>query len=162
MTTNNINLAGEFYAMHTLFRHGYVPTLTLGNTKGVDILVYNPTNQRQFTVEVKTSSVTKNEQHFGGENIGWRMGKKHEEIISDNLIYCFVFISANLTEKPRVFFVPSVEVAKYVFWEHEHWLHNVPHKKDVKDTDMRSFRILTTDFHQWEDNYELFDQFLVL
>ena len=157
MSTNNINLAGEFYAMHTLFRCGYVPALTLGNTKGVDILLYNPTNEKQFKVEVKTSSVTKNEPNFGGENIGWRMDKKHEEIRFDNLIYCFVFIPINYTERPRIFFVPSAEVARYVYWEHDHWLNNVPHKREVKDTEMRTFRILTKDFHLWEDDFNLFD-----
>ena len=157
MSTNNINLAGEFYAMHALFRRGYVPALTLGNTKGVDILLYNPNNEKQFKVEVKTSSVTRNEPNFGGENIGWRMGIKHEEITLDNLIYCFVYISTNTTEQPRIYFVPSAEVARYVHWEHDHWLRNIPHKREVKDTDMRTYRILANNFPQWENNFAIFD-----
>jgi hypothetical protein len=156
MSTNNINLAGEFFAMHALFRHGYVPALTLGNTKGVDILLYNPDNERQFKVEVKTSSVKRNEPNFGGENIGWRMGRKHEEITLENLIYCFVYIATDISEQPRIFFVPSTEVARYVYWEHDHWLHNIPHRREVKSTDMRTFRILTNNFPQWENNFAIF------
>ena len=157
MSTNNINLAGEFFAMHTLFRRGYVPALTLGNTKGVDILLYNPNNERQFKVEVKTSSVRQNEKHFGGENLGWRMNIKHESINSDNLIYCFVFIPTENTLTSQIFFVPSAEVARYVCWEHEYWLKNIPHKKEVKDTDMRTFRICIPEFERWENNFTLFD-----
>ena len=52
MATNNTNLAGEFYAMHLLYRRGLEPVLTLGNTKGVDILLYNPINEKQFKIEL--------------------------------------------------------------------------------------------------------------
>ena len=36
---NKSNLAGEFYIMSRLFLEGYEATLTLGNTKGIDILL---------------------------------------------------------------------------------------------------------------------------
>ncbi|HEX6916325.1 MAG TPA: hypothetical protein VF145_13840 [Chitinophagaceae bacterium] len=156
MSQNNINLAGEFYAMHALFRRGFVAALTLGNTKGVDILLYNPANEKQFKVEVKTSSTRKNEPNFGGENISWIMNKKHELMSLENLIYCFVYIPVNNLDQPRIFFVPSSEVARYVFWQHDHWLRNVPHKREVKDTPMRTYRILKNDFEKWENNFELF------
>ncbi len=135
MSTNNTNLAGEFYAMHVLFRVGLVPALTLGNTKGVDILLFNPSNDKQFKVEVKTTTNTwVNEKNFGGRNINWRLDKKHETIHDDDLIYCFVQVLRDLTQHPRLFFIKSKEVADYVTWENAHWLHNVPHKKAVKDT----------------------------
>ena len=37
-------LAGEFYALAQLTARGYNASLTLGNTKGVDILVMNKNN----------------------------------------------------------------------------------------------------------------------
>lgn len=157
MSRNNINLSGEFYAMHVLFRRGYVPALTLGNTKGVDILLYNPTNERQFKVEVKTSSIRKNQSNFGGDHIGWRMAKKHEDINLPDLVYCFVYIPPDITYSPQIFFVPCAEVSHYVRWEHEHWLLNIPHKREVRDTEMRTFRICTVDFARWENNFTIFE-----
>ncbi len=38
--SNRINLAGEFYAMYCFFLEGYEATLTLGNTKSIDILLF--------------------------------------------------------------------------------------------------------------------------
>ncbi len=158
MSTNNTNLAGEFYAMHVLFRIGLVPALTLGNTKGVDILVLNPKNEKQFKVEVKTTTNSwVNEKNFGGRNINWRLHKKHETDFSDDLIYCFVQVQPNHLVPPRIFFIKSKEVADYVTWEHAHWLHKIPHKRQVKNTDMRTFRILEADMEKYENNFELFD-----
>lgn len=156
MATNNTNLAGEFYAMHVLFRQGYVPALTLGNTKGVDILLYNPMNGKQFKVEVKTSTVTKNEKLFGGQNISWRMDKKHENICEDSLIYCFVYMPLNKQSGCQVFFVASAEVSIYIKWQHEHWLSSA-HAKPVQDTEMRNFRISVNEMRTWENCYTLFD-----
>ena len=156
MSSNNTNLAGEFYAMHVLFRNGYVPALTLGNTKGVDILLYNPDNEKQFKVEVKTSTGRKNERLFGGENISWRMDKKHEDISEAALIYCFVYMPVNKQSSCQVFFVPSAEVARYVKWQHKHWLLS-PHARPVKDTEMRTFRIPINEVGTWENCYSLFD-----
>ena len=55
---NKSNLAGEFYAMSRLFLEGYEATLTLGNTKGIDILLLNPKNNKTFKVEEKTATTT--------------------------------------------------------------------------------------------------------
>jgi hypothetical protein len=42
MDNTQIGLAGEFYVLAQLVQHNLVATLTLANTKGVDILVANP------------------------------------------------------------------------------------------------------------------------
>lgn len=158
MSTNNTSLAGEFYAMHILFRIGLVPALTLGNTKGVDILVFNPKTGKQVKVEVKTTTNTwANSVNFGGRSLNWRMSKKHETDYSDDLIYCFIQIPSDFGTNPRIFFLPSEMVAKYVEWQHSHWLNNIPHRKEVRDTDMRTFRILETDINTHENNFSLFD-----
>ena len=156
MATNHINLAGEFYAMHCLFRQGYDPALTLGNTKGIDILMYNPKNNKQYKIEVKTSRTTKNEKLFGGKNLNWRMDKKHEELMDSKLTYCFIYLSRDIKLIPRIFFVASEEVAKYVRWEHEYWLQS-DHKKPVRDITMRAFRILLNEVDKWENNFAIFD-----
>lgn len=156
MENNKKALAGEFYAMHKLFLEGYEATLTLGNTKGVDILLYNPKNNKQFKVEVKTTETIMNEKNFGGKNMNWWMNKKHENISDETLIYCFVFLPKKKEEKPRTFFVHSEEVAKYVKEQHQKWL-NLDRKKPVKDTNIRCFRVLLNKKSMYEDNFSLFE-----
>ena len=95
--SNKKSLAGEFYVMHRFFLKGYEATLTLGNTKGIDILVYNSKNNKQFKVEVKTTEMITNGKVFG-KNMDWFMGKKHEDMEDDSLIYCFVFNDTATTE----------------------------------------------------------------
>lgn len=155
MGTNNLGLAGEFYAMHRLFLEGYEATLTLGNTKGVDILVYNPENNKQFKVEVKTTGAITNLKLFG-KNMDWWMSRKHEDLDDPSLIFCFVFLPKDKAQKPRTFFVPSKKVADYVKWQHQHWIDS-DHKKPVKeDTTIRCFRISVDEESRYEDDFSLF------
>ncbi len=158
MASNNIGLSGEFYAMHRLFLEGYEAALTLGNTKSVDIFVYNPRNERQFKVEVKTSTIIANEKLFG-KNMKWFMHKKHENYIDKkNLVYCFVFISKNKEEKPRIFFFQPEDVGLRVRWGHKTWLHS-KHKKKVKDENLRWFRISLDNLekNKYQDNFKIFE-----
>jgi hypothetical protein len=53
MDHTQTSLAGEFYVLAQLMQRGLVATLTLANTKGVDILVSNPELNRLFKIEVK-------------------------------------------------------------------------------------------------------------
>jgi len=154
--SNSINLVGEFYAMSRLFLEGYEASLTLGNTKGVDILLFNPKNNKQFRVEVKTSSSILNEKTFGGKNIRWFMNKKHEELNDDSLVFCFIFVDKK-EKSYKIFFVPSKEVAEYCKWENKHWI-EAEHKKPIDETgQMRSFRIKLDESSKWENNFSFFD-----
>lgn len=155
---NRIGLAGEFYALHRLFLEGYEATLTLGNTKGVDILVYNPKNEKQFKVEVKTSTTVVNEKLFG-LNMKWFMNKKHEELSDENLIYCFVFIDLKEKGKTRIFFYRPEDIRLYIYTQHKKWLHT-EHKKGVKDTDIRMFRIGLehVDKNVFQNNFKIFEE----
>jgi len=157
MASNNIGLAGEFYALHRLLLEGYEASLTLGNTKGIDILVHNPRNGGQFKVEVKTSTTIGNEKLFG-RNMKWIMNKKHETIDDPNLVYCFVFIDKAGKEKTRIFFYRPSDIKLYVYTQHKKWLH-AEHKKEVNDTDMRIFRIGLehVDNNIFQNNFKIFD-----
>ena len=46
-------LAGEFLVLGQLIKRGCLASVTLGNAKSVDILVYNPRTLRNFSVQVK-------------------------------------------------------------------------------------------------------------
>jgi len=155
MSSNSINLVGEFYAMSRLFLEGFEATLTLGNTKGIDILLYNHENDKQFKVEVKTSTSIFNEKIFGGKVFSWMMDKKHEILNDKNLIFCFVFINKT-TKEYKLFLVPSQDVAKYCVWEHEHWL-KAEHKRPVKNGNMRCFRIKLDETSYYENNFKVFE-----
>ena len=86
ITRNSVALAGEFAVLSQLTLRGYDANLTLGYTKGVDILISDPNRNKMFKMEVKT--------HYGNafpksKTIGWIMSEKHETIIDANLYYCW-------------------------------------------------------------------------
>jgi hypothetical protein len=140
MDKNSVSLAGEFAVLSQLALHGIDANLTLGNTKGVDIIGYCD-NGKMFKLEVKTtrgSTKTKSSKLFGKYNCNWLMNSKHEDMnyASDNLFYCFVKIEEDT--RFRYFIVPSKKVADYVKKEHQHWKDT---DKKHKSTDMREFRL---------------------
>ena len=59
ISKNQIALAGEFAVLSQLSLHGFDANLTLGNTKGVDILVSNPETGSMKRLEVKTHTHNK-------------------------------------------------------------------------------------------------------
>ncbi len=159
MRNSSIGLAGEFYVLHRLFLEGYEPTLTLGNAKGVDILVLNTENNKTFKVEVKT---TKSKSK-------WMLTEKHEQE-DKNLIYCFVFIDLeDKKKKPQTFFVSSKDVAEYTKEKHKKWWSNrkssTKEKHEKEGKEMVSFPIREFHFDRlnigkkenYEDNFELFN-----
>ena len=154
MDKSQKGLAGEFYTLAQLTHRGLVATLTLGNTKGVDILVTNQEINSLYKVEVKTTDTKPRKESLFGEekSFTWTMGQKHETIIDPNLVYCFVNMETpdNL---PRFFLVPSEDVSQYVKWQHEYWLST--RTKAVKATTMRVFRIPVSDPNEYENNWNL-------
>ena len=143
---NSVSLAGEFAVLSQLALQGYDANMTLGRTKGVDILVSHPGTKKMYRLEVKTKYRTSpREVHIskvhGTVKGGWIMDKKQESLIDPSLFYCFVIIS----EAKSIFqfyIVPSRVAARYVKEQHEYWLGEKKKEgKKVKDTKMRVFRI---------------------
>ena len=153
MDSSQTGLAGEFYALAQLTHRDLVATLTLGNTKGVDILVTNQELNKLYKVEVKTSSTKAGRaKQFGdGKFYSWTMGKKHETIVDENLVYCFIKL-LDVGQLPLFFLVDSHSVAKYVKWQHEYWLSTDSKRKD---SDMRQFRIPVEDPEGYQNNWKL-------
>jgi hypothetical protein len=151
---NEKSLAGEFFTVAKLFYHGFIAAPTLGKTKHVDILVYDPVKDKRLRIEVKTSDekTARYKTKPFGDNFEWIMDKKHEEIKDENLFYCFVLLRGT-KQLPRFFVVPSKDVADYLKWEHEYWV-SVPRKKPVKETSIRVFRVGVND-KKYEDNWDL-------
>jgi hypothetical protein len=116
-------LTGEYYVLAQLAQRGLVGCLTLGHTKGIDILVCDAESGKVTKVEVKTTTVKhplKRALWLGeGRFFCWRMNEKHAASVSD-LVYCFVALGAPTT-LPRFFLAPGPAVAEYVHWQHERW-----------------------------------------
>ena len=147
---SQVGLAGEYYVLAQLTSRGFIATLTLGNTKEVDILVTNQAINKLFKVEVKTTTNKPSNDKLFGDNLfyHWTMSKKHESISDKNLIYCFVVIE-DVNRMPLFFLVPSIEVATYVKWQHQYWLD----KRKGKDTSIRQFRIEVDDPNGYHNNW---------
>jgi hypothetical protein len=143
---NSVALAGEFTVLSQLALHGYDASMTLGNTKNIDILVFNPEKKKASQIEVKTNLQKRNgptdSKIHGKFETSWQMDEKHERIIDSNLFYCFVHINRSRRDgkehKFRFFIVPSRVVAKYVREEHQAWLRaSRKHRTSAR----RNFRI---------------------
>ena len=160
MNISQKGLVGEFYVLAQLNARGYNASLTLGNTKSVDILVINNKTNKGFKVEVKTTTnKPMKEKLFAkwhNDNIcyNWILSKKNETYIEDNLIYCFVHIS-ELNVMPEFFLVHSKDVADYVKSQHKYYLST--RKNKVSDSSMRKFRIEINDPNNYKNNWLIFD-----
>ena len=83
-------MAGEFLTVDKLFKRGYQASVTFGNAKAIDVLVYNPVAEKAFSVQVKT------------------LRKKNcflikKENLKEDHIYVFVLL--NDFEKQEEFFI---------------------------------------------------------
>lgn len=163
---NNVALAGEFAVLSRLALYNYDANMTLGRTKGVDILVSNPRNHKMYRLEVKTKlrrhdNEQNNSTIFGRYFAGWMMHKKHETNTDRLLFYCFVIILEK-THQTRFFVVPSKVVARYV--KNQHLIFERNKKKSEKGelNEIRTMRIgfdgetyplSTPTIKQYEDNW---------
>ena len=81
---NSVGLAVEFAALSQLTVRGYDASMTLGNTKNIDILVFDPVANKAYQLEVKTNLQTRNRPSdsglFGKFVSDWQMSEKHERI----------------------------------------------------------------------------------
>jgi len=139
---NQIGLAGEFAVLCRLLYEGFDANITLGNTKGVDILLSNPNTGRLCRIEVKTRTThTKgsDKRSLWGPTYYWRMLEHHETISHRNLFYCFVLMDkVGDSLQFKFFILPSKVVSDYVKKEHSCW--QSQKKREGKIT-IRTFRL---------------------
>jgi hypothetical protein len=124
-------VSGEYFVAGELSRLGYVASITLRNTRGIDILVSDSSATRQIGIQVKTNQGSKPE---------WVLNEKAEDFYADNLFYVFVNLKSQ-EERPDFYIVPSKIVAAFVKSSHRHWL-ATPGKKGQahNENPMRRFR----------------------
>lgn len=125
-----VGVSGEYFVAAELSRQGHIASITLRNTKGVDVLCSNSDATKTIGIQVKTN---------GSSYRSWILNKKAEDYFADNLFYIFVNLNDG-KQHPNFFIVPSKVVAKYTKEGHAKWL-KTPGKKGQKhnDTQMRKF-----------------------
>jgi len=124
-------VAGEYYVAAELSKRGYVGSITLRNTDGIDILASNSDGSRTVAIQVKTKS-----DHLKG----WTLNAKAENLYNPKLFYIFVNLNNDQTP-PDYHIVKSKVVANFVKKGHEKWLRTPGKQGQVhNDTNMRKFR----------------------
>jgi len=124
-------VAGEYYVAAALTAQGYIASITMRNTKGVDILCSNEDASKSVAIQVKTRTTSPRE---------WMLNEKSEDYYADNLFYVFVSLN-NLKKSPDFFIVPSKDVAKYTKETHQTWLETPGRKGQAHNTTaLRKFR----------------------
>lgn len=105
-------VSGEYFVAAELSRHGYICSVTLKNTKGIDILVCNEDATKTLGIQVKTNQINRSE---------WVLNEKSENLTDKNIFYVFVNLK-NVELLPEFHIVPSKVVAKYISNNHKEWL----------------------------------------
>lgn len=162
-----VALAGEFFVLAELALRRLDGILMLGHTKEIDILALNRRTGRTFRVEVKTTtSGLRGSRRPGlwGPCYAWVMDVRHGDLAAGDLVYAFVIITE---ERPKMFLVPSEDVAAYIRWEYGHWVKHA-RRRTGKLSSMRMFRIPTESacpmpsawkdrrWQRWQDNWSVF------
>lgn len=90
-------MAGEFLTVGKLFKLGCQASVTMGNAKSIDVLAYNPRNEKSYCVQVKTL------RHYNC------FPMKRESIIEEHI---YVFIILNKFEQQEEYYILSGKVIK--------------------------------------------------
>jgi hypothetical protein len=117
LSTTLCGVAGEYFVAAELYRRGYVASLTLRNTRGIDILASNADATKSVGIQVKAMQ---------GSGREWMLNQKIETEVATNLV--FVFVRLNDLGAPEYFVVSKAEAAKYAKENHVRWL-DTPGKK---------------------------------
>jgi hypothetical protein len=104
-------ISGEYFVAAELSRRGYVASLTLRNSKGIDVLASNADATKSVGIQVKTCQ---------GLKPVWLLNVKAEADSAENLFY--VFVCLPIRGAPSFYIVPRDVVAKQVRESHRHWL----------------------------------------
>lgn len=133
LTTGLSGLAGEYFVAAELTKRGYLASIMLRNTKGIDILAATADASKAISIQVKTNQ---------NSDKTWVLNQKAEGVKASNFFYVLVNLKT-VTGYPDFHIVPSKDVAKYVSDDHSQWL-NTPGKKGQKrnDSNMRKFKDL--------------------
>ena len=141
LSTTLTGVAGEYLVAGELSRRGWIASITLRNTKGVDILVTSEDLGRSVGIQVKTNRGTKPQ---------WMLNKKAEGISNPSVFYALVRLMDGGV--PQYHIVPSTVVTERISRGHREWL-GTPGRdgRPHKDTPMRQFKDPADEFlNRWD------------
>ena len=121
-------IAGEYLVAAELSRRGYIASVTLRNTQGIDILASDVQATKSVGIQVKTNQK-------GHKR--WLMNQKAERLHGANLFYVFVALRE---DRSSFHVVHSKDVAKHINKSHRTWL-KTPGKRGQAhhDSNLRLF-----------------------
>ena len=109
-------VAGEYFVAAELSRRGLIASITLRNTRGVDILASNADATKSVAIQVKTN------QRGVAE---WILNEKVEEgasgDLAENLFFVFVTLPPN-GGPPAYHIISRRELAQIVKEQHAQWV----------------------------------------
>ncbi len=135
-------VAGEYFVAAELSRRGYIASISLRNTRGIDILATNQAASRSITIQCKTNQ--SGQKH-------WMLNDKSEQFFAPNHYYVFVGLGLAV-QRPCFHIVPSTIVATFVADSHREWL-GTPGRagRQHVDTPMRKFNDLKDEYlDRWD------------
>ena len=130
LSSVQVGVAGEYLVAAELSRRNYVASLTLRNTRGIDLLASSEDGSVTASIQVKTNQNDRRQ---------WPLSKKNEDDAVKNVYY--VFVRLNGLNTPHFHIVPGDRVAEAISIAHQEWLatpakNGQPHK----DNSMRNFK----------------------
>ena len=129
-----------------LSRRGYIASISLRNTRGIDILATNQDASHSITIQCKTN--LSGEKH-------WMLNEKSEQFQPPGHFYVFVALGS-VGQRPSFHVVPSATVAKFARESHREWLHTPGRSgRQHVDTPMRKFYDLNDEYLDRWDLLEL-------
>lgn len=132
-------VAGEYFVAAELSRRGYIASITLRNTKGMDILATNLKGTRSITIQCKTTQTARK---------SWMLNEKCEKGDQPNHFYVFVALG-DPESRPSYHIVPSHIVAERVKAGHRSWRRRLGRNgKKHANTPVRNFRDIDNEFHE--------------
>jgi hypothetical protein len=135
-------IAGEYFVAGELSRRGWVASLTLRNTQGIDIVATNPTATKTVTIQCKSSRARSKR---------WILSEKSERFVAPNHFYVFIDLRGE-HERPLYYIVPSTVVAQTIAKGHRDWLRGMTRTgKPRKDSSVRQFEAAKENYlERWD------------
>jgi hypothetical protein len=143
LTSVLAGVAGEYFVAAELSRLGYIASISLRNTRGIDILATNQGGSRSVTLQCKTSQRPQKR---------WVLNEKSQDFVSRTHFYVFVLLSA-VGERPRYHIVPSRDVANRLKADHKKWI-TTPGKGGRKHVD-NAVRVFTDEEDRYLERWDL-------
>jgi hypothetical protein len=110
-----LGAAAEHYVMCQLLRRGKIAALAPAGVPDADIIVSDRLGSTLAAVQVKA-------RRDIGNDGGWHMSLKHEDMRRDLLFYCFVDFGRSIDDTPKCWVIPSAVVANTLKATHQAWL----------------------------------------